>query len=155
MHSVPTAGICLRAPRGVCHAKSTGAWLCPLGTYGLLREAAPTQDSVKVNARTRATNRASALGFQEGAITVNHRQSEKAFRSNAVIEDTDPKFNKPRPFCSLFLGRVTPCPYGDDHWVEVNLGWVLLSQIIQVTLPRQEWLKGGINRTNAFTFYAH
>lgn len=48
----------------------------------LLREAAPTQESVghtrKVNARTGATHRASALGFQEGPITVNHRKS-KAF----------------------------------------------------------------------------
>lgn len=52
-------------------------------------------------------------------------------------------------------GKSAHVPYGNDPSVEVHLGWVLLLQIIQVTLPGQEWLKGGTNRTNAFTLYAN
>lgn len=47
-------------------------------------------------------------------------------------------------------GESSHVPNSDDHYVEC----VLLPQIIQVTLPRQG-LKGEMNRTSAFTFYAN
>lgn len=127
-----------RAWHVVCCVKPTGPRLCPVGTYDILREAAPTQESVgltrKANAR-RGSNRVSALGFQETAISELQRIWQGLLEAMRSLRE-GPKLQWTKAILLPLSREGHPIvPYDNAQWVRVNLEWVFLPQIIKSLFP--------------------
>lgn len=134
-------------------------YLYLLGTFSILRETAPVQDSVgqtrEAKASMRVANKASILGFPERNNHYTTENLRRLFKSNQIIGDIDLKLSEPRISCCFFVGKGISGPL---WWWPMNwsqFGTRAFTSNYPSHFTQTEWRKEDRARTKAFTFYAN